>query len=98
MRSASSQMLTPTANRAPRSGLTLFEVLLSLAILAAAMAAIAQLVSSGVQASVRAATIRGDYSLPKPIGGADRRWGSAVGGCRSAICRRPRMDLEHQRR
>ncbi len=46
---------SPTGTRRnARRGLTLFEVLLSLAILAAAMAAIAQLVSSGVQSSVRA--------------------------------------------
>lgn len=88
MRSASSQLVTSTVNRAPRSGLTLFEVLLSLAILAAAMAAIAQLVSSGVQASVRArlqseAIIRCQSQLAELI---------AVGDPLSAVADQPFAD------
>jgi general secretion pathway protein I len=88
MRSASSQLVTPTTNRTPRSGLTLFEVLLSLAILAAAMAAIAQLVSSGVQASVRArlqseAIIRCQSQLAELI---------AVGDPLSAVADQPFAD------
>ncbi len=42
-----------TARGSGRSGLTLFEVLLSLAILAASLAAIGQLISNGVRGAVK---------------------------------------------
>ena len=83
-RSGQSRLVSPRSTQSVRAGLTLFEVIISLAIFMASIAAIGQLISTGVRAAVQArlqsqAVLRAESKMAEVVAGLVTLQGSASG-------------------